>query len=720
MKDEADNDEQFGSHQTCMEGLQRAQEADSDMRERAKEAKLFIYDRDGQWQQDAMHSMGDKPKFTFDLTTPIIDQVSGEMEKSDFDIRITPSGGGADDDIAKTYDGILRHIHYNSGATAIYNGAGRETAIGGLSGWRVVQEYADCDSFDQDLLIKRIRNFNERVWFGPHEEPDASDANRCWVITAMTPEDFKAEYPEHDSMSVDSGGNYSAFFHKQNMVLVGEYLYLKPEKIELVKMSDGSVLKVDDDFKATQDEMAEAGITEVARRSREIKVCYSRLFSATDWLTEPEETVFEGWIPVIPCYGNFDLIEEKVVYSGAVEKLLDPQRVFNYAVSREVGEGALAPVRKIMVTDEQVEGHEDQWANLNTSTEPALHYNHVDVVPPPWETGGPQINVGLRSLAQSMQELFSHSSGFFAANMGDNPRAQSGVAIEKLQDRGDMGNNKYVEAREIAQRHTARILMKAIPKVYEPGRQVRLLRDNGDQEAVTIGQRVIDNDTGKVHIMHDLSIGSYDVECRAGPSYKSRQNETVESILKYGQIDPESVMMGGDILLNNIPAPGMDDLAERKREQLFKQGVIPVSQMTEEEKQLYQQMQQQPPQPDPNMVLAQAEDKKAEASLVANQIKLETARNKAMLDEQGNQIKQFEAITKRLSVQIERISVMVDADNKGADTAVKTAEAEGKQLENAIAVSSLQPAQPEPEPEIDVTRSGLEDAAAHSNLEDIQ
>ena len=102
---------------------------------------------------------------------------------------------------------------------------------------------------------------------------------------------------------------------------------------------------------------------------------------------------------------------------------------------------------------------------------------------------GAQINAGLATLSESMRGILSDSAGMHAATMGDNPALQSGVAIDKLQDRGDIGNNKYSTAREIAQRHTGRILVSAIPEIYPPRRQVRILDEDGTTSMVTIGRR---------------------------------------------------------------------------------------------------------------------------------------------------------------------------------------------------------------------------------------
>jgi len=106
--------------------LRKAYDLDHENREAVREARLFVSKRDGQWEPEIIKSHGDKPRYSFDKTSPQIDQVAGSMEKSDFVIGIDPNGGGATKDIAEAYDGLIRNIQSISRATAVYNSASRE------------------------------------------------------------------------------------------------------------------------------------------------------------------------------------------------------------------------------------------------------------------------------------------------------------------------------------------------------------------------------------------------------------------------------------------------------------------------------------------------------------------------------------------------------------------------------------------------------------------
>lgn len=659
----------FDDHKLCLERLKKAQEADHDNRERAREAHAFVDTRGGQWEQKWWETNDGKPRYTFDLVNPIIDQVAGDIERQDFDISVSPAGGDASEDVAEVYDGIVRNIENISDAVSVYNTATRNAIIGGIDGWRVTQRYVDDNSFDQDLIIEKIPNFIDRVWFGVHENDDASDATHAWVLTGVDPDVFKEKYPDRsESASVEQDRSGNVHFHRNDLVMVGEFIYLKEEKRELVLMSNGHVYE-SDELVSVADELAQLGVTEVRRRERKLRKVFSRLFDNDGWITDPRETVFENWLPVIPCYANFKLFEDKVTYWGAVEKLIDPQRVYNYSLSREIEEGALAPRAKYWMTEKQAIGYEDSLETLNTNSDPVQFYNPDPEAPgAPQQNGGAQVNPGLRTISEAMRDIVGQSAGMFAANMGDNPGLQSGIAIEALQDRGDTGNNKYTLARERAQRHTARILVNAIPRVYTEGRSARLLKQDGSIDMKVIAQPVQDMQTGQVVMLHDLTQGAYDVTCSSGPSFKSRQNETVKALTEIGAVDPSVIQLGGDVLLGNITSPGMEQIAERKRQELFKMGIIPPEQLTDQEREQLQQMQSQPPPEDPNMVLAKAEEAKAQADILEAQTEQAKAQSEIEARNRKLEIDAYKAATERMRLEVEAQKAQAEI----AHTAEKT------------------------------------------------
>ena len=689
----------FSDHDTVIDLLSSAQQADHDNREAARESHLFVDKRDGQWEPYWWNANVNQPRYTFDMVNPIIDQLVGELIGADYDVKVSPAGGSANKKIAATIDGIIRNIENISNASNIYSAAARSMVTCGFDGWRVSTKYADDNSFDQDLVVEAVGNWVDRVWFDPSAEMnDKSDARYCFVLHPIAVEEYDARWEDRGGISVTVDRDGDAYYDKAETIVIGELLYVKYEDRTLVMMSNGQVYEENDDYKALKDELKSIGVTEVRRRVRQDRQVHSRLFDNDGWLEPHKETVFST-IPVIPLYGNFKIFENKTLYWGVVEKLLDPQRVLNYSLSREVSESALAPRAKYWMTLAQAAGHEDQLRTLNTNADPVQFFNNDPMFPQiPQQQGGAQVNAGLRTISESMRGMIAQTAGMFAANMGDNPNAQSGVAIEALQNKGDNGTLKYFKALEIAIAYTGRLFVDAIPKVYDTERTIRILKEDGSFDMAEINQRAVDQQTGQIKTLNDLSIGKYDVICRAGASFKNRNQETMQFIIDLAKIDESIMPIAGDILLQAVSTPAAAMIGERKRMQMVAQGMIPMSQLTDEEKAEMQAKQQgQGEQQDPNMILAQAELLKAQAMQITAQtdaaraqtelMKLqstrETDQGKLALASGSNQIKAFDSETKRMDTEIK-------AQQAGANVNLNTSKAEGQSIDNQIKMNDMQ------------------------------
>ena len=460
----------------------------------------------------------------------------------------------------------------------------------------------------------------------------------------MSKQAYDAKFPEGSGQSINQDRSSNSYANKPDQVVVGEFYWVEEVTDTLYLMSDGSVYS-QDDFDKYGEQFAARGLSVERTRKHKKRIVKFRQLDGGDWLSDEKETVF-NWIPIIPTYGNYNVVENKLIFKGVVEPLMDGQRIYNYARSRQIEEGALSPRDKYWMTPEQAEGHESSLETMNTNSEAVQFYNSVENAAPPYKGGTAMVNPSLEATAQSANQDITQAGGVFASNLGDNPRAQSGVAIDALQSRGDVVTVEYYEAMEVAIEHTCRILINAIPKVYDGTRIVRILGEDGMPENVDINRVVVNPETGRPEIVNDISRGRYEIACSAGKSFDSRQQESISAILEVAALDPSIIQEGADILLKNTNAPGLDVLAERRRAALFNAGLIPESQWTEEEIQAFQQAQLaaqgQPQEQDPNMILAMAEQTKAQADLLAE----ENKNQKLMVDAQLAQGKQSIEVAK--------------------------------------------------------------------------
>ena len=701
------DDDKYEEHGYVVNLLTASQEADQDIRSQAREAHIFLDKRDGMWEQYWYDQAKDQPRYSFDMVGPIVDQVCSEISQASFDVKVSPAGGNSTKDISNTYTGIVRNIEAMSDSAEVYSNAARGMVTGGFDAWRVTHRYVSADSFEQDLMIETIPDALDRVFFDPAAtKQDKTDSRYCFVLHAIGKDEYDRRWPEGSGESVSEGRDGDVYYQKAEVVIIGELLYCEEESRELVLMTNGETYDTDSEgFEKVIDELAAIGVTETRRRNRPKKRVCSRFFDNSDWLEEKKETVF-GVIPVIPIYANYKVFENKNLWHGAVEKLMDSQRVLNYSVSREVSEGALSSRSKYWMTMAQAAGHEKSLQTLNTNAEPVQFFN-VDPEYPqtPAQQGGAQINAGLRTMSEAMRGMITYASGMYASNMGDNPGLQSGVAIQQLQNKGDNSTMKYFKALEFGIRATGRILVDAIPRIYDSERTVRILKEDNTYDVADINKRVLDQQTGDIVVLQDLSVGIYDVQVKAGASFQNRQQETIETIIEIAKVDPSILQIAGDVLLDNVATASAQQISDRKRAQMILANLIPEEQMTEEELQQAAINQEQGLQePSPEMVLAQAEQMKGQAEMLRAQIeqaklqneqmrlqmdmqKLEMEGQRMQMDMAGdqaeNQIDSFNAETRRMDTQVK-------AQQAGATIDKTSAQAMGEQIDNQLKMNELQ------------------------------
>lgn len=630
----------FSEHKDVIAALKTAQEIEHDRREKMRECINFVTKENGQWEDniwEKFHTYG-RPRYTFDITKTVVNKYYGEMTQNDFNIRVTPMGQGSSKETAQLNAGLVKNTESISCATNVYSMLARMEMICGFDCLRIDQDYADNDSFNQDLFIRHVTDSVNRVWFlGNYQERTCSDADGVVVEHLVSCEEYEERFGKEKESAARSLGDTqdrSTYEYKRQGIRIGELIYKKKERKNLYQLPDGSILS-EEDYEASGKVKGAK-----ARTVDSHKICV-RWFDGRDFLSESEETVFD-FLPVIPVLPHFMIVEDKPISCGVVEPLMDWARVRNYTGSAWVEETALAPKDVIMMTRAQLSGNEKDAGRLNVAGRPILTYtpDSNPNVPPPYKPGAYQSNAALATIFQVSEQGLQSSAGMFAAGLGDNPGLQSGVAIEQLDNNSNLGSIEYYKALEVALGHAGKILVNAYPKLYDIEQERRIFNDDGTYEMVTINQVGLDGEK-----INDLSKGVYDVYCDIGQAFKNRQQKTAEQIIALGQVDPTVVAQNKDILLSSLDSPGMDKAAERARATLMKMGEIPESQWTDEEREAAvmaaQQAAQNPPPEDPMMIAAKAEDKKADAALAAQEMKaiqLQQDQQKLDFDQQKQQI----------------------------------------------------------------------------------
>lgn len=661
-------------HLAALDQLSKYQAADKDCRDKAREQDAFVIEPDGQWEPSVARKLDSarRPRYTFDFTSAAIEILMGDIEDMDFGINVKPNGGGADKDLAELREGMIRTIENMSNATATYRNAARRIMRRGFDAWMVKNKYSDDFAFDQDLCIMPIANAINRVFTSDDGiEPDNSDASCTYVLEAMSRSKYEENYPKGSKLSVDDSNDDRNFDNDQQRetITIAHKFYRKYTKKQVGLLSNGDVVVIDENFARIADEMAQMGVRLEKTKEAKVPKFYHRIMDGGGWLSEERETPFMS-NPVVTVYGNYEVVgkNSEKRYSGIVEKMMDFNRVFNYAKSREIEEGALAPKDFFWATKKNAKGNEAKWAQMNTSSDAVQFYNpdEENGAIPPQRAGGAQINPHLNQLSADMQMGIQSVSNINNAMNGQHAARMSEEALRMQIDRGTGATRKWVNALVSGIRRTGQLLTEAIPYVYDTKRQYSITNMDGTTEDVMLNDEIYDQQTQSMVRLNTLNKGKYAVFCDAGPAFSNKLEAGLRAMLEYAALDPSIVQQGGDLMLGAIDAPLVDVLRNRKRQMMLQQGMIPFSEMTEEEKQESQARAQQPQPPSAEMVLAQAEMVKGQADM-----------QDAETDRIEAQIKMYEAETKRLAAVAAAREKGVKAENIQADTVKKRVETTG-------------------------------------------
>lgn len=552
---------------TARKRFDLASDAESEIRKLALEDLKF---RAGdQWPDDVKQSRDAerRPCLTINRIPQFIRQITNDQRQNRPSIKVNPVDDKADVETAKVYQGIIRHIEYNSNADTAYDTAFESAVIGGFGYFRIITDYCDPESFDQEILVKRIKNpFS--VYLDPsYKEPDGSDANWAFVFEDMTKDDYEAQYGDSKLGSMSDwrtiGDNHAGWVH-ENRVRVAEYFYKEFETKTIFQLSDGST--VDEETLALRLEQGEILEIKNEKKTQVPKIKWAKI-NAVEIL---EQADWPGdWIPIVPVLGDELDVDGKKSLEGIVRHAKDPQRMYNYWATSETEAIALAPKAPFIGVEGQFEGHEKKWQAANIKSYPYLEYKPVSIgnvqAPPPQRNVfEPPVQAITNARMQSSEDLKA-TTGIYDAALGARANETSGVAIQRRANQAQVANFHLVDNLNRSIRHGGRIIVNLIPKIYDAARAIRILGEDGQQEIVFINKMFERN--GQL-VSYQLDAGRYDVTMDTGPSFATKRQEAVASMMDLTKAYPQIAQIAGDLMVKNMDWPGAQEIAERIKKTL--------------------------------------------------------------------------------------------------------------------------------------------------------
>lgn len=543
-----------------------AAEAESQIRKAMLEQLKF---RAGdQWPDQIKNDriMAMRPCITINQIPKFVRQVTNDARQNRPAIKIMPTAD-ATQDTADIIAGMCRQIQAASQADVAYDTACDMQASIGLGYFRVLTDYCYEDSFDQDILIKRIKN-PFTVYFDPSaQEHDYSDAEWCFIVEDVPRADFLAEYdgPLAADYQLASIGDNAMDWMGEDYIRRAEYFHVVKTRKKIYLLADKRV--IDEEQKAQLDE---GGIEYQVVNERETVIREVKWAKITAFEVLEENDWAGKFIPVIPVLGEDYDIDGKRVIRGMVADAMDPQRMYNYHSTAFTEALALAPKAPFVMAEGQDEGYERFWENANTKNYSRLIYKPITIggqlAPAPQRNvAEPPVQAMALAIRQAADDL-KGTTGIYDASLGARSNEQSGRAILARQKEGDVANFHYIDNLSRSIRYLGVILVDLIPKIYDAERIVRILHEDGESELVTINAKT--KDKKGVEKIYDVTAGKYDVAVSTGPSFTTRRQEAAESMIQVTQAYPKMMDVAGDVLVRNMDWPGASEVADRLKKLL--------------------------------------------------------------------------------------------------------------------------------------------------------
>ena len=294
-------------------------------------------DNQWQWPNDVLQTRGSsqgpvvsaRPCLTINKLPQHVKQITNEQRMNRPTIKVLPVDDKSDIEMADVFNGVIRHIEYTSDADVAYDTACENQVTYGEGYLRILTEYCDDTSFDQEIKIGRIRN-SFSVYMDPMiQDPAGADARWCFITDDMTKDEYERAYPKASPISTltargigDSSINQ---WISETTVRVAEYFYIECEKATL-NLYPGNQTALT----GTPEDSLLRAMFGKPLRSRQsdrerVKWCKTNGYEIL------EESEWAGsFIPVVRVVGNEFEVDGQLYVSGLVRNAKDAQRMYNY------------------------------------------------------------------------------------------------------------------------------------------------------------------------------------------------------------------------------------------------------------------------------------------------------------------------------------------------------------------------------------------------------
>ena len=548
-----------GDAETIATSLKRFQvtaEAESETRKQGLEDLKFSIGT-GQWDEavKANREIEGKPCLTINRAPSFLRQYTGDERQHRPSMLVNPVGSGADIEVAKIHQGVLRHIEVASFADVTYDDSYDWMMRTGWCPWRIKMDYVNELTWRQLEAAKKGRSiqnsmlFNQEPRIEPFENPfnaylapvrNALGQDPLWahVIENLSKEEYKAKYPNSQmaqlNFPTDSGSAKSSWVTKHG-ARVAEYWWIDLTKVVICQLSDGTV-KLKDRLSELEKSAIDDERETMVRKVNCVKHNAMEVLEKYGYLGR--------YIPLVDLFGVRLNVNGRSYKAGMVRDYRDAQRIYDFMVTRTVEQIDAQGKDPLFVPMGATENFEEFYRQMNRKNFTYVPYQPFDKqdrpLNPPSRANRNVDIAGMTAIIKQADYDMKAVVGIYGPKV-DQPgnQAESGFAILTRQQQSDTGMVSYSDNLNRAIRWQGKILLDLWPQyVTEPQLQRMIAPDDSIKHAAVFnsqyGQSAEDAagllDGKAIRKAYDVGSGEYDITLSTGPMNQTARQEGFKAL----------------------------------------------------------------------------------------------------------------------------------------------------------------------------------------------
>lgn len=581
-----------------------AKETDAASYKKAEEAHNFYLGEQWHSADKQRLELVNRPALTFNEIRPKVDLLVGYQSRNRTDYNFLPVEGG-DQRVCDILKILVKNIiEQNEGEqeeTAIF----KDGTIGGRGFWNL---YIDYDkNIRGDIVIERYPW--DGAYLGPHEKVDCSDLEYLVKYRMYSIGRLKEEYPEHADKIQEAmakwiemqEGSLEEYSRSWKRVTRRKHEIMFEGETKLVDIAKKNLLVIE----CWQKEFRRVKVVALDEedfvfnadgwKSKDISALKSigfRVFPRTVYNIRKTKTagtlVLEDEYPELAT-NEFHLVpfyayKEKKYWQGKVEDVKDPQREINKRVSQLMDIVNKNANYGWFYYANSFKDLQEQRKFEKTAAMPGFMAELKEGANPPIKTEGVKVPTEMFASLDAAAVKLRQIMNINEEMLGETGSAKSGVAIQRRQMSGLIGNEFLFDNFSMAKRRVGRILVSMIQQIYTPERILRIIQNEAERDqSLQIGgspYAIVNPETGQVvgdrreellELLNNEDITKYDAMVAESPWSPSIRMETFMTLMQLAQtgvpVPPQIIME----IFPNLPTELKNQAIQALQEQMQQQ-----------------------------------------------------------------------------------------------------------------------------------------------------